>query len=510
VFSAPNVAFTLDEYVICLGTSLSINNLSTGAAAYSWNFSNGEQGVGFEPPYVYPTSGTFQIQLVGYSPVFACPDTAFRTVTIQPLPLIDVVADPTSGCLPLFVQFTNSTLFSTSSEWDFGNTLSSTQYSPSTVYSSDGTYIAKLTAHNYNFAANLDCPANTEIPITVFPKPFSGFSTSESQVCGPPASTTVQNQSTGAFAYLWTWDNLQSLQENPAIVFADTGLHLITLVASNEYACSDTSTAFFDVVGQPNANLRIEPPNGCAPLAVDFEALSQYGDAWEWDFGDGFSASGNPTTQHVYPTAGAYQVTLRVSNENACFADTVINSAVIVYPNVVADFSMTPDIISSSYPLVSFTNKSIGASSYEFFPGDGSSYPGFISQHIYDINDESEYTVTLVANNSYNCPDTISYDITVAPTPSIYIPNSFTPNGDGRNDDFGPFLLEVPVIYDFMIFDRWGHLVFETFDKDVKWDGTMFNNGKKPIKQDVYVYKIVVAFEPEEVQQIHGNVTVIY
>lgn len=510
VFSAPEVAFTLDQNAICLGSTVSINNLSTGAVAYSWSFGNGENAVSFEPPYEYPATGNFQIRLIGYSPVFACPDTAYQNVTVQAVPVIDILANPASGCTPLQVQFNNSTQFSTSSNWDFGNGFTSSAFSPTTIYSAVGTYVAKLTSHNYSFANNLDCSAIQEIPITVFPKPISNFTMSSQLACGPPAATDVQNLSTGAFAYLWQWDNLQSLQFEPTITFSDTGLKVISLIASNEFSCSDTTTAFFDVVGQPDPGLRIAPPAGCSPLSVEFESLTTYGDSWLWDFGDGTTSSEGALVNHEYASPGLYNLSLIVSNENQCQADTLITSAVVVHPSANAAFSLAPDIISASYPLVNYTNLSTGASDFIVEPGDGSSYPGFISQHIYDITNQSSFTVTLIANNQFNCPDTVSHDITVAPSPSIYIANSFTPNGDGNNDSFGPFMLEKPVIYNFLIFDRWGHLVFETLDKEVKWDGTYYNNGKKPIKEDVYVYKIIVAFEKDEIQQIHGNVTVIY
>jgi gliding motility-associated-like protein len=510
VFAVPQVAFTLDQNVFCLGNTLSINNLSTGAVAFSWSFGNGEGGVGFEPLYEYPAAGDFQIRLIGYSPVFACPDTTFQNATIQAFPIIDIVANPASGCAPLNVQFVNNTQFSTISIWDFGNGLTSTSFSPSTTYSAVGTYIAKLTSHNYDFASNLDCSTFDELPITVFPTPSSSFTTSSQLACGPPAATSVQNLSSGAFAYIWTWENLQSLQFEPNIVFSDTGMKVITLVASNEYSCSDTTTSFFDVIGQPDPNLRIAPPAGCAPLSVEFESLTTYGDEWFWDFGDGSTSNSGPLTNHDFPIPGTYNVSLRIGNENECLSDTLVTSAVIVHPRAIAAFTITPDIISASNPLVTYTNQSFGASDYFIETGDGLSYSGFISQHIYDITTESSFVVTLIANNGSNCPDTLSKEITVAPSPSIYIPNSFTPNGDGNNDSFGPIMLEKPIIYNFLIFDRWGNLVFETLDRDLKWDGTMFNNGVKPIKEDVYVYKLMVAFEPENIQQLYGNVTVIY
>jgi large repetitive protein len=510
VFATPEVNFTLDEEVFCLGDALSINNLSQGAVAYSWAFGNGENGVGFEPLYEYPEPGNYQIRLIGFSPVFACPDTTYGNVTVQALPLIDINPEPVAGCIPLNVVFTNNTQFSTSSAWDFGNGTSSNLFSPTATYYEEGTFLAKLTAQNYNFASNLSCTAFEEIPITVFPKPESGFNSATDYDCGPPASTTVENTSTGAFAYLWSWENQQSIQFEPNIFFAEVGMKSITLVASNEFSCSDTTISQFEVIGQPDASLRIDPPNGCAPLDVAFESLSTYGDSWIWDFGDGSATSTSQITNHNFANPGYYTVSLSVSNDNLCMADTVITSAIVVHPNATANFLMNPDLVSTSDPVVTFTNQSLNANDFIIETGDGASYPSFISQHLYEITNESNFIVTLIANNDFNCPDTLSQELKVAPSPTIYIANSFTPNGDGKNDSFGPAILVPPIIYNFTIYDRWGHLVFETLDIEEKWDGTMFNNGIKPIKQDVYVYKIILSFAPEKVEQLHGNVTVIY
>ena len=100
----------------------------------------------------------------------------------------------------------------------------------------------------------------------------------------------------------------------------------------------------------------------------------------------------------------------------------------------------------------------------------------------------------------------------VEPTSTVYIPNTFTPNGDGKNDLFGPEFIGDPVFFDFLIFDRWGHVIFETHDKNVKWNGTFKNQDKEPIKQDVYVYKLVIGFGGSigKFYENTGIVTVIY
>jgi gliding motility-associated-like protein len=429
---------------------------------------------------------------------------------VQAVPQISVIADPVQGCMPLQVTFNNNTQFSTSSEWNLGNGQLSNATSPSTNYLIQGTYTASLTAHNYNFGANLDCPAQQDVVLSVFPKPTSSFALDANSACGPPAVVGVNNQSTAGMAYIWSWAGQSSMQFEPVMTFADTGLKVIELVVSNEYSCSDTTQNLFDVIGQPTSAMRITPPIGCSPLDVEFESFTPYGDSWEWDFGDGNTANGGPINNHQYTEAGVYQVSMRITNENQCSIDTVVTSAVVVHPRAQAGFSISPDEISVSYPVAQFENESVGATEFIIEPGDGSNYPTFISQHLYNITAQSSFTVTLIANNQFNCPDTLSKELNVAPAPSIFLPNSFTPNGDRNNDEFGPEIFDKPYLYDFLIFDRWGHLVFETFDKEVKWNGTYFNNGKKPIKQDVYVYKIVIAFEPNKLQQINGNITVIY
>ena len=85
-------------------------------------------------------------------------------------------------------------------------------------------------------------------------------------------------------------------------------------------------------------------------------------------------------------------------------------------------------------------------------------------------------------------------------------------NGDGRNDLFGPEFDGELTYFNFLIFDRWGHIIFETFDINEKWNGTFKNQNKEPIKQDVYVYKIVYGFggSLKSYYDRVGNVTVIY
>jgi len=90
--------------------------------------------------------------------------------------------------------------------------------------------------------------------------------------------------------------------------------------------------------------------------------------------------------------------------------------------------------------------------------------------------------------------DSILYYIEVKYDFAIYIPNSFTPNGDDLNDTFGPIGIGVkntPNTYSMKIFNRWGQLVFETTDFFNRWNGTPSNiNGGEISPNGVYSYVI--------------------
>ncbi|WP_020571694.1 T9SS type B sorting domain-containing protein [Neolewinella persica] len=121
-------------------------------------------------------------------------------------------------------------------------------------------------------------------------------------------------------------------------------------------------------------------------------------------------------------------------------------------------------------------------------------------------------TYTVVGTNDAGCTDTAMVEVQVIEDLPLYVPNAFTPNGDGVNDGFtifaGPAVERVETL---RVFHRWGGLVFENTDfqpnePGVGWDGTL--NGK-PVNPAVFVYQATVRFVNGAVQDISGDVTLI-
>jgi gliding motility-associated-like protein len=136
--------------------------------------------------------------------------------------------------------------------------------------------------------------------------------------------------------------------------------------------------------------------------------------------------------------------------------------------------------------------------------GDGNSSAN--CNAVYAYQDYGIYHTWQEVENSYGCKARYYLDIEIRPEFRFFIPNAFTPTGNGLNDVFMPKIMGVRN-YKFMIFDRWGQLFFETDDIHTGWDGT-FKNQK--CQEDVYIWKVSCIDLPEEQEHTWvGHVSLI-
>ena len=105
---------------------------------------------------------------------------------------------------------------------------------------------------------------------------------------------------------------------------------------------------------------------------------------------------------------------------------------------------------------------------------------------LHEYRDTGIYYVTLIITSPLGCLDTVIHPVDIDPDFSFFIPNTFTPNNDGKNETFNGFGIGI-LKYEMNIFDRWGDLIFKTTDYSKPWKGTA-NNGSQLAQQDTYVY----------------------
>jgi len=129
------------------------------------------------------------------------------------------------------------------------------------------------------------------------------------------------------------------------------------------------------------------------------------------------------------------------------------------------------------------------------------------SQIILLLNKEGNYNLsTYYYNNSCKSEDTKAIIKVISCLDSyVWIPNSFTPNGDGLNDFFEIKTLYINK-YNLLIYNRWGQLIFESNNPEIYWDGTFQN---KLVTDDVYVYKFTYTDKNNKINQIIGKITIL-
>jgi gliding motility-associated-like protein len=203
--------------------------------------------------------------------------------------------------------------------------------------------------------------------------------------------------------------------------------------------------------------------------------------------------------------AGGYLVMMQ--DANGCLASSAVHIA--SPPPVAAGFYAAPDTMSVSNTTVAFTNQSGYATTFLWdFGGLATSTEGNPTFTFPDVLGDV-YTVCLTAMDSHGCADSICQPIVVLDELYVTVPNAFSPNGDDINDLFVP-VFNIPANaeeYKFMIFDRWGLLIFTSETVGETWNGDY--NGEI-VQQDVYEWKLHCKdrITREEYDPI-GHVTVV-
>jgi gliding motility-associated-like protein len=209
-----------------------------------------------------------------------------------------------------------------------------------------------------------------------------------------------------------------------------------------------------------------------------------------WDLGDGTQVQGT-NVLHTYSQPGNYTVTLTLIEQFGCL-DTLFmaqQDLVTVHPSPQAGFSVSPDRVDVCQNEAVFTDLSIDAVSYEYFVEDRSvQYTTANFVHAYQTGG-TDYPMQVVSNQ-FGCTDTAYASIEVEPF-SIYAPNTFIPDGNGRNEVFKVVTDFGVTDWSLEIFNRWGERVFVSQNAAEGWDGTY--NGL-PCQDGLYNY--VLKFRP--------------
>ncbi len=359
-----------------------------------------------------------------------------------------------------------------------------------------------LTAGNYIVTVTTNgCPSSATV--TVGPgnaSPVSNFTLNNVCVGQPTVFMDGSTVASGNIS-LWNWnfgDGNTSITQSPQHTYNIAGTFSVTLIVTTSFGCTDTFVQNITVYALPIVNF--VSSSVCVGNTTSFldSSFSSTGNivSWNWNFADPASGASdtsllqNPT--HIFTSSGNYNVTLTVTSNQGCVSSLVLQT--IVFPLPKAEFESDPGPTASLIDDVLFNDLSTGNVVQWFWDfGDGTTDTIQFPSHVY--SDTGTYVVTLIVISNNGCVDTIEHLLSIKYF-SFYIPNAFTPNGDGKNDFFfgkGFGITE----YEMWIFDHWGNIIFQCKVNDLPqtfpcmWDGIARGGSSDEIvPQDVYVWKV--------------------
>lgn len=337
-------------------------------------------------------------------------------------------ANPTQGCAPLMVNFTNQSTGGSNLiyHWDFGNGNSSNLQTPTatnyinpgmysvTLIVSDGTHHDTLTRTNYIHVFNNPTASFTVGPPNWGCVPFTINFNNTSQ----PGDTVITN-------YTWDFgDGGSGTSQNPSHTYTQTGAYTVSLQVMDGHGCHDDIVLQGAVIAssKPNVSFVADFTSNCtAPFTVNFtnQSTAMGTMTYLWNFGDGATSTvQNPS--HTYINTGSYSVTLHVTNQYGC-TDSLTFTNYINISAINAAFHTTEGDTVCANQIIHFINDAGTTALWAF--GDGGSSTLSSPTHTYST--PGTYNVLMVAAPGTPCQDTIIKQIVVRTPPNAQF--SFTP-----------------------------------------------------------------------------------
>ncbi|MEI7597108.1 MAG: PKD domain-containing protein [Bacteroidota bacterium] len=457
---------------VCKGESAKLT--ATGGNSYLWDFNNSPTS-----SITIPQINSSSIYNVTVSDSY-CSNT--DAVTISVVPLAEAGPNQTickgDNAILVGTGYSNSSF-----EW---NTIPISNIAAISVLPQDTTtYILTVT--------NQFCSSKDSVTVFVKPLPIAEAGENKT-IC--KGDSLVLNASGGG-EYLWS----ENLGTAASILVApnNSKTYIITVTL---LACKDIDSVKVFVNPLPDISMTsideaCNKSNGAAIASVN-NSIGVCHYLWN---------NGDTTSTSTELSKGLYIITITDAVTTCSNVDSI---SVYNIPGPDAYFSVSNHNPEVSEESVGFFDHSDGNVNSWFWSVEGQKTDNNSSCH-YVFQNTGVYTISLLVTDANGCVDIYIDSVNVHFSSTFYIPNAFSPNGDGINELFGPEGENISYDdYQMFILNRWGNVLFSTNDFNEKWNGTKNNKGKlKDAIEDVYVYKIQVRGDKDVIKEYVGNVVLI-
>ncbi len=465
---------------------------------YLWSFGDGSTSAQQNPVHSYKSTGIYNTNLK-VTTLQGCTDTAQAPTPIKIVASPDIDIASTNGvCIPATIIFKGQILTPDSSSlkwnWNFGNGKTATQQNPAAqIYLSAGLYTVKAIATNSS-----GCKDSATKIIQAYPLPAVKANI-DSTIC---FGQSINLKATGASSYTWFPSAGLSCGNcaNP-VAKPDSNMQYI-VQGTSANGCIGWDTVLLSV----RLPFKMKVSRGdtlCVGRSAQIFASGASSYVWSPSTGLNNATIANPVATPASTTN--YMVVGK--DDKGCFKDSAF-VPLKVYPIPTVDagsdktinVGMTLDLDPMLSPDVTRT---------VWTPTSGifrNRYPGITVKP----PQTTEYTVEVSNDGGCKARDKVTVYV-LCNNANVFIPNTFSPNGDGANDIFYPRGTGIFSIKTFRIFNRWGEVVFEKTnfnanDASAGWNGTY--KGAK-LNPDVFVYTIDILCENNTILSYKGNVALI-
>tara|TARA_R110002096_G_scaffold221429_2_gene410250 strand:- start:23430 stop:28694 length:5265 start_codon:yes stop_codon:yes gene_type:complete len=390
--------FEIQQNNVCLPIQANFIDRSVAAVSWLWEFGDGASSTAQNPTHVFHTkAGKQKLSIVDVNGCKASKEkAALRTHRAT------AVADTWEGCIPLTVQFNDTTPNVQSYHWDFGDGTSSNLRNPQHIYSQPGKYDLKLITRSIEGCSDTLIMEKAIVAGKVI---ADFFSESNVNACSPHL-TSFKNTSEGAINFKWIFgDGTDSKFENPVKVYHKAGIFDVTLMADNGHSCADTVVSLrrFNI-NTPEINFNLSDSIVCGPSNIQFNDLSKRVNSRKWFFGDGTVATQrNPS--HFFDQLGTSTVTLMVTDTAGCVE--TLSKRVTVKEKPTALFFL--DTLKGCSPVaITFKNRSQNLLSPKFLWRINQNEIKTVALDTSILfSKRGSYDIGLIAINSNKCADTL-------------------------------------------------------------------------------------------------------
>lgn len=487
--------------IVCDAGSVIFTNTSTGSdaiTAYEWRFGDGGTSTNASPSHFYASPGLYY-PFLKVTTGYGCSDSVTSTVPVK------IVASPqaqiartNNGCVPVTVTFTGSLVVPDTSaitwQWNFANGNTSTLANPpAQIYATAGNYTVDLIATN-----STGCADTVQVVVEAYAIPAVNAG-ADTLICKGTGRTI---QATGADSYSWTPSTGLSCT-NCANPVANPDINTTySVTGTTVHGCSSTDDIFVKVK-YPFSMTASKGDTLCKGNTAQLYASGA--NTYVWSPASGLDNPSSSTPKASPSQTTNYQVI--GTDENRCFSDTVM-VPVTVYniPTVEAgadrtiNVGQTLDLVPQVSPDVT---EALWTPTGSIFRSDFPSIsikPKETTTYVVEVKNRGKCTARDVVTVYVLCNDA-----------NVFIPNTFSPNGDGANDVFYPRGKGLFTIKSAKVFNRWGEVMYEKYGFQANnpadgWNGTY--KGQK-LTPDVFVYVFEIVCDNNSTLVYKGNVALI-